>query len=142
MQARHHGTVATVPNRTTTPVPLSNSEGKAATTGQPLRCSDSVPGQSVRLLVTADGGVLKSQPRRAPKTRLNPSVSQKWLRATLAGIKGLGNRRIVVQATKREQSPRLIPTGRRGAYGSAVTRTRNRVALETMRAERSSGQQS
>ncbi len=48
----------------------------------------------------ADEGVFKSHPRRVPKTRLNPSVSQKWLRATLAGIKGLGNNSIVVQADK------------------------------------------
>src|SRR2546425_2949706 len=53
------------------------------------------------LLVAANGGAVNSQPRRAPKTRLNPNVSQKWVRATLAGIKGLGSSRMVVQADKK-----------------------------------------
>src|SRR2546425_7329463 len=53
------------------------------------------------LLRAADGGGVKSQPRRAPKTRLNPNVSQKWLRATLAGIKGFGSSSMVVQADKK-----------------------------------------
>ncbi len=52
------------------------------------------------LLVIPDGEVLKSQPRRGPKTRLKPSVSQKWVRATLAGISELGNRSAVVQAAR------------------------------------------
>ena len=33
----------------------------------------------------------------APNTRLNASVSHKWLRATVAGIKGFGSSRAVVQ---------------------------------------------
>ncbi len=51
--------------------------------------------------MTVDGGVLKSQPRRLPKTKLNASVSQKWLRATLAGINGFGNSKTVVQQAEK-----------------------------------------
>jgi hypothetical protein len=51
-------------------------------------------------LAIPTGGVLKSQPRSGPKTRLKRSVSQKWVRATLAGINKLGNRSAVVQAAK------------------------------------------
>src|SRR3989442_10349253 len=43
----------------------------------------------------------RSQPARAPKTKLKPSVSQKWLRATLAGINGFGNSKTVVQQAKK-----------------------------------------
>src|SRR6266571_8789723 len=53
------------------------------------------------LLRAADGGAVNSQPRRAPKTRLNPNVSQKWVRATLGGIKGLGSSSVVVEADKK-----------------------------------------
>jgi hypothetical protein len=42
-----------------------------------------------------------SQPARAPKTKLKPSVSQKWLRATLAGINGFGNSKTVVQQAEK-----------------------------------------
>ena len=43
-----------------------------------------------------------SQPARAPKTKLKPSVSQKWLRTTLAGINGIGDSKskTVVQQAK------------------------------------------
>jgi hypothetical protein len=37
----------------------------------------------------------RSHLARAPKTKLKPSVSQKWLRATLAGIIGFGNSKTV-----------------------------------------------
>src|SRR5882762_9858045 len=58
---------------------------------------------AVRFGSTCGAGVVKqrSQPARAPKTKLKPSVSQKWLRATLAGINGFGNSKTVVQQAKK-----------------------------------------
>ena len=43
----------------------------------------------------------RSHPRRVPKVRLNARVSQKCDRATLMGMSGLGNSRIVVHADKK-----------------------------------------
>jgi len=43
----------------------------------------------------------RSHPARPPKTKPKPSVSQKWLRATLAGIKGFGNSKTVVQQAEK-----------------------------------------
>jgi hypothetical protein len=51
---------------------------------------------------TWSSGAVKhsSRPLRAPKTKRKPSVSQKWLRATLAGINGFVNSKAVVQQAK------------------------------------------
>jgi hypothetical protein len=53
----------------------------------------------VALFYLGVSGAVKhsSQPARTPKTKLKPSVSQKWLRATLAGINGFGSSKGVVQ---------------------------------------------
>src|ERR1700730_19186976 len=58
---------------------------------------------AVRFGATWGTGAVKhrSRPARAPKTKLKPSVSQKWLRATLAGINGFGNSKTVVQQAKK-----------------------------------------
>jgi hypothetical protein len=52
----------------------------------------------------ADAVKHRSHPARAPKTRLKPRVSQKWLRATLGGIKGFGSSKRVVQQDKKSEA--------------------------------------
>ncbi len=63
------------------------------------------------MAVTAAVGCegLRSQPARAPKTRLKPKVSQKWTCATAGGIMGFGRSSAVVQ------------TERKSAMASAVS---------------------
>ena len=58
---------------------------------------------AVKFGSTSGAGVVKhkSQPARTPKTKLKPSVSQKWLRATLAGINGFGTSKVVVQQAEK-----------------------------------------
>src|SRR6266404_2982464 len=57
-------------------------------------------GAAVTSLAMLGGAGFRSHPRSEPNTRLNPNVSTKWLRATLAGIKGLGSSHGVAHAHK------------------------------------------
>jgi len=75
----------------------------------------------------------KSHPARAPKTKLKPSVSQKWLRATLAGINGFGNSKTVVQQVKKSaaakaDSRREVWSMRTSGYRHAMWRRARNTA--------------
>ena len=68
-----------------------------------LRYSFEVANLAVKFGSTWGTGAVKhrSHPARAPKIKLKPKVSQKWLRATLAGINGFGNSKTVVQQAEK-----------------------------------------
>jgi len=75
----------------------------------------------------------RSHPARAPKTKLKPSVSQKWLRATLAGINGFGNSKTVVQQAKKSaaakaDSRREVWSIRTSGYRHAMWRSARNAA--------------
>src|ERR1700730_16252447 len=84
---------------------------------------------AVRVGSTCGAGAVKhrSQPARPPKTKLKPSVSQKWLRATLAGINRLGSSKAVVQQAKKSaaakaDSRREVRSIRTSGYRHAMYR--------------------
>src|SRR6266704_1307819 len=102
---------------------------------QELRDSLEAANLAVRFGSTCGTGAVKhrSQPARAPKTKLKPSVSQKWLRATLVGINGFGNSKTVVQQVKKSaaakaDSRREVWSIRTSGYRHAMWRRARNAA--------------